>query len=570
MLGPLSPKATLRFLILSGWLLALFISLPIFLLNYLERENQAQRQLQELASHQQQKLDRWVQSLDKDLMRLAYLAGFRTHLINPLRAELLSAETLLNHRYIKDVLASFTRPRGDFLEIFLLDRSGYLFYSTDPQQIGKNKASRRYFKQGLHSPYRQNIYHSVTLQTAGITLSRPLEARNPSGSQQLTLGVLAARADLDVLQELIAPPKSRPQVRSYLVSRHHFFITHPDGTDQAAFSYPQTTYTSGVKHCLQNTALPRVYTDHRGQKVRGVGLWLPQHQLCLLVEEDYQSAWQLLFQQLFWLGVFLLPLSLAGWWLLPRRFIKPLSTPSLADSRFLSLLGHEVRTPLNGIIGMLSLLQESPLNPEQRQQAKVADASAQQLLNLLNHLIARARQGSGSLPATDCQWFEVNEPMELLLRSFDRTADQKGLALCFQGDAQLKAMEIYSQLTPLLQIISNLLENAVKFTSKGQVSLKLSSQVWGVQQRRLKIDVEDTGPGIAPEHQSKIFLPFERLKADPEHPKTSLGLGLAINRELAELLDADLQLDSQEGKGSRFTLSFIVDVRRKEAASPHQ
>lgn len=561
-----------RLFILGVCMVAFLAILPMFLLSYIEREHQAQQQLQDLATHKKQELESWMQRIDKDLERLAYLAGFRSHLTASLRAELLSAETLLNHRFLNDILLSYIRPSGDFLEIFLMDRTGTIFYSTDLQQLGKNKTSRRYFSQGLHAPYTQNIYHSITLQSAGMTLSRPLVVQSSAGSSQLTLGVLAARVDLEALQKLMASATADTESRSYLVNRYNFFITPPEARLTSSFHYPKSTYTEGVNQCLKNRPSPRVYLDHEGTKVRGAGFWLPQHQLCLMVEEEYQSGAFLLVQQLFWLMIFLLPFSLVTWWLAPRLgFLqkKPTQSPALVDSRFLSLLGHEVRTPLNGIIGMLSLLQESPLNPEQRQQARVADASAQQLLNLLNHLIARARQGSGSYGQMECQWFQLNEPLDLLLRSFTRPADRKGLVLVFEDDTQLRGLEIHSQLTILLQIISNLLENAVKFTAKGKVILLLSSEPWGVTQRRISIEVKDTGPGIPLEHQSRIFQPFERLKADPDHPATSLGLGLAINKELAEQLDAELTLKSAEGEGSRFTLFFVAQTRKLASDCPN-
>lgn len=554
-----------RQLLIAIWVAALLVSLPLFLFNFSQREGQELQRLLDLADHKKQELNSWMDSIDVDLLRLAHLPSINASLTASKIAEQAQPDIYLSHHFLNETLESYLSPFGDFLEIFMLNSSGDLVYSSDPRQIGKNKASRRYFTQGIHAPYIQNVYHSVTLKSAAMTLARPLLLQNPEGGEQYKIGVIAARADLEKLRQLMASADSEHSPRSYLVNRYNFFITPPESSLQSKFVYPRATHSEGVNRCLRNRPLQGVYLDHRGQKVRGAGLWLPQHQLCLLVEEDYISGFYLLLKQLLWLIAILLPFSLVAWWLAPRLIsFKPtgVSPKTRVDTRFLSLLGHEIRTPLNGIIGMLSLLQETTLNAEQRQQARVADASAQQLLNLLNHLIARARQGGELTSAVDLQWIQLNQPLELLLRSFTWAADKKGLSLEFQGDLQLDSLEVETQLTLLLQLLSNLLENAVKFTEKGRVGLRINSETLPSRQLRITLEVSDTGSGIALQDQDKIFKPFQRLQADPRHPVTSLGLGLAISKELAEHLHGQLELQSTPGQGSQFTLVFIAHARK--------
>ncbi|MDR9468261.1 ATP-binding protein [Marinospirillum sp.] len=565
MFGTTPQASSQRQLLVAIWVAALLISLPLFLFNFIQREHQEQQRLQDLADHKKQEFLGWMDSIDVDLLRLAHLPSINASLTASVLAEQVHSDLDLNHHFLNETLESYLSPFGDFLEIFMLNSSGDVVYSSDPEQIGKNKASRRYFIQGIHAPYIQNVYHSVTLQSAAMTLARPLLLPSPDGGHQHKVGVIAARADLEKLRQLMVSADEEASPRSYLVNRYNFFITPPESSPDSELVYPRATHSKGVNSCLRNRPLPQVYLDHKGQKVRGVGHWLPRHQLCLVVEENYTSGIYLLLQQLLGLMALLLPFSLAAWWLAPRlSFFKSqdAADKNRVDTRFLSLIGHEIRTPLNGIIGMLSLLQESQLNAEQRQQAQVADASAQQLLNLLNHLIARARQGGEPASVEEVQWIQLNQPLELLLRSFTWAAEKKGLSLSFQGDPQLESLEVQTQLTLLLQLVSNLLENAVKFTEKGGIELEVSCELQAAKQARITLTVSDTGPGIAPQDQDKIFQPFQRLQPDPRHPVTSLGLGLAISKELAEQLQGQLELHSKPGQGSQFMLTFIAPVRK--------
>ncbi|WP_114418821.1 sensor histidine kinase [Marinospirillum perlucidum] len=557
-------------LLVGVWVLALLVSLPFFLFSLGQYEKEVTQRLENLADYKEEALQNWIQQMDVALLRLARLPKITAAVTQPYDLTPDPSSVFNQHHFLNETLESYLSPFGPFLEVFMLDSAGQVVYSSDPEQLGKNKASRRYFIQGQHTAYIQNIYHSVTLRSAAMTLARPLHLQQPDGSQEFKIGVIAARADLSKLNRLMAAgdSSSQTQIRSYLVNKYNFFITPPNPDEAADFTYPRPTHTRGVHACLQNRPLQGVYLDHRGVRVRGTARWLPQHQLCLLVEEDYTSRYQVFGQQ--FLGVFLLliPLSLVIWWLAPRLGYlqeERKYQPGQVDTRFLSLLGHEIRTPLNGIIGMLALLQEGRLDPEQRQQARVADASAQQLLNLLKYLIARARQGNH--PVKDqteaLHWQDINESLEMLLRSFTRSADHKGLKLHFLPAPQLRSREVQANLTLLLQLASNLIENAVKFTESGSVTLGLKARLLpGNQEVEIQMSVADTGPGIAETDQKKIFQPFHRLNNQQKSPATSLGLGLAISSELSEQLQGHLALQSTPGQGSCFTLTFVAPVRR--------
>jgi hypothetical protein len=312
MFGTTSQASSQRQLLVAIWVAAFLISLPLFLFHFIQREHQEQQRLQDLADHKKQELLGWMDSIDVDLLRLAHLPSIRASLTASLLAEQVHSDPDLNHHFLNETLESYLSPFGDFLEVFMLDSSGDVIYSSDPEQIGKNKASRRYFIQGIHAPYIQNVYHSVTLQSAAMTLARPLPLHSSESGNQHKVGVIAARADLEKLRQLMASADTESSPRSYLVNRYNFFITPPESSPGSKLVYPRATHSEGVNSCLRNRSLPQVYLDHNNQKVRGVGHWLPQHQLCLLVEENYSSGIYLLLKQLLGLVVLLLPFSLAA------------------------------------------------------------------------------------------------------------------------------------------------------------------------------------------------------------------------------------------------------------------
>ena len=225
---------------------------------------------------------------------------------------------------------------------------------------------------------------------------------------------------------------------------------------------------------------------------------------------------------------------------------------SLAKTRFLATLGHEVRTPMTGVLGMCELLLGTDLDPAQRSFADAIKRGGSHLLRLVNDTLDLARIEAGRLPLEE-RPFGVLQLAEDVTTMMAPIARDHGLE--FVLDPQLSTeMTAYGDVTRVRQILLNLLNNAIKFTERGRVLLRISLLT---NNAGLRLEVQDTGPGISPEQQQRLFQRFEQ----GEGARTSSryggsGLGLAICRELAMMMGGRIDIDSQLGQGTRFIVEL--------------
>ncbi|MBW3555198.1 MAG: hypothetical protein KY466_16950, partial [Gemmatimonadetes bacterium] len=235
-----------------------------------------------------------------------------------------------------------------------------------------------------------------------------------------------------------------------------------------------------------------------------------------------------------------------------RRQARDLEQALTERSRFFASLSHELRTPINAVIGYNHLLQErifGELSDQQVGALEKANRSAQHLLELVDDILDISKIEAGKLEM-------LPEPVDLasLVRDTATTlqlqARQKGIDLDVQTPEECR---IETDAARVRQIVLNLLSNAVKFTDEGSVRLALQP----VSDGALEIRVRDTGPGIAPEDIERIFEEFEQAEGSAGRGGT--GLGLAISRRLAELLGGSLSVESEVGKGSTFTLALPLE-----------
>ncbi|MEJ8560554.1 ATP-binding protein [Yoonia sp. GPGPB17] len=230
-----------------------------------------------------------------------------------------------------------------------------------------------------------------------------------------------------------------------------------------------------------------------------------------------------------------------------------------AKSQFLTVMSHEMRTPLNGIMGVLDLLRTTKLSPKQDHYTKVATASSEILLEHVNEALDITRIETGTLQLTQ-QQFDLPELVQSLVDVLSPLAAEKGLSLTLDIDATMR-MGFWGDSTRLRQILTNLVGNAIKFTDSGGVKLRVSG-IHGPKTSSLKFAVADTGAGIPAEHHERVFEDFIALAHGKGRQTRGDGLGLSISRRIARQLGGDIVLDSEAGKGS----TFILNVPLSRAA----
>ncbi len=224
-----------------------------------------------------------------------------------------------------------------------------------------------------------------------------------------------------------------------------------------------------------------------------------------------------------------------------------------AKSDFLAVMSHEIRTPLAGVIGMLDLLQQVPLEPQPRRYTRFARDSADTLLHLLDDALDSAKMEAGKLTLETIP-FHPYEYFEAAFESAKMRAASKGLAFHHEVAPSVPPV-LLGDPTRLRQIISNLINNALKFTEKGSVSVTLSAEPISIGSVLLKIAVSDTGIGISEENRARLFAKYAQAESSTTRHYGGTGLGLSIVKSLAELMGGEVNVTSTLGQGSTFAFS---------------
>ncbi|NNM25352.1 MAG: response regulator [Phycisphaerales bacterium] len=240
---------------------------------------------------------------------------------------------------------------------------------------------------------------------------------------------------------------------------------------------------------------------------------------------------------------------------------------SRAKSEFLANMSHELRTPLNGVVGMIELLRGTTLDEQQHRYAEICRTSADSLLSLITDILDFSKIEAGMIEL-DSVTFDVRALVEETTGMLAQRAEERGLELACSIDAQVPKM-VQGDRDRFRQILVNLLNNAIKFTERGEVVARVTRNDDADVPGTLRISVRDTGIGIPADRMDRLFRSFSQVDASTTRRYGGTGLGLAISRRLVDLMGGVIDVISTPGEGSTFWFTLdLVAVAPVDAADP--
>jgi signal transduction histidine kinase/FixJ family two-component response regulator len=516
-------------------------------------------QLNVAVSLKEAEIDLWFEERERDFLSLIRSPDVRSNLDTVLSTKKIDTAVQAElTNYFKEIVTL----KPSFQRISLINRSNQIILSTDPTQLGKYEITTNFtYFEGVEpgDTFSPVFYRSLVTGKPAITFAAPI--RNPAGQRQ---GVILADLNLDRIAEIVSLRSGLGRTgETYLVGplvNQNTFIS-PEPHRQGS----QPPRSAGIDRAMQGISGAGLYENYAGIPVIGIYHWLNDQNVALLAEMSQTEAFNparqlaatlilvgLVSTATLWVGVSWLARQLK----LSRQQLEQNShqiekkaheaeAANRAKSEFLANMSHELRTPLNAILGFTQLLRRDPLlQAPQHEQLDIIGRSGEHLLNLINDVLEMSKIESGRTVLNEND-FDLYHLLDALESMFVLKAESKDLMLQFERSPQVPQY-IRIDEGKLRQVLINLLDNAIKFTQLGSVTLRVTTSP-----NRLSFAVSDTGCGMTTHELQQVFRPFVQSAAGLKS-RQGTGLGLPISQRFVRLMGGDLTVESTPGLGTTF------------------